>query len=370
MFKNKMNYLMLILLLNGFICAVENTNTKYIETQKKYKQKMVSNPLVFHPGPEGWVNIGGMDIDDSGNLYILDQGTGELYKFAKDGKLLNKTGRMGQGPGEFQRPYNLFVSLIDGVYVHDGQSLKLFSDQFKYQKQIQLQDFYHQVFQVNEKCFVGISRQYIQNSKNKMANVLGISILNPIGQTIKTILQFPYPVKKQVLENKRAVSLFIDHYYVSKLSITKTSYGFICAHGRQYKVYKFDHSGNNIGVIEKKEITPIITDYEKKMILKDCFKRMDSLSINTIKTAIHFSKTKPFLNKLLANEKGHIYVQRLGTFKNREKLFQFDVFDAEGKEIDHIALEFSPEIIDKGFYYYFNNNIDETQVIRVSIARK
>ncbi|MBP2681470.1 MAG: 6-bladed beta-propeller, partial [Candidatus Krumholzibacteriota bacterium] len=48
--------------------------------------------------------------DDSGNVYALDAQLNQVVIFSPEGKYLRSIGREGEGPGEFQRPSDLFLS--------------------------------------------------------------------------------------------------------------------------------------------------------------------------------------------------------------------------------------------------------------------
>lgn len=64
--------------------------------------------LFSTPGPMGF--------DASGNLYVLDRQASQVVVIGVDGRLIMSTGRRGEGPGEFQIPYDLLV-WRDGRFV-------------------------------------------------------------------------------------------------------------------------------------------------------------------------------------------------------------------------------------------------------------
>ena len=91
--------------------------------------KTVSNPATgFAPAatvklPELW-RVGGdsdaeedlfgvisdIDIDASGDVYLLDSQLSEVKVYSKDGEYLRSMGREGEGPGEFRRPSAMFFT--------------------------------------------------------------------------------------------------------------------------------------------------------------------------------------------------------------------------------------------------------------------
>jgi len=66
-----------------------------------------------------WV---GVFVDSDGNIYVTDAMDYSLKKFDSNGNLLKKTGRKGQGPGEFMAP-RLLDSSDNFLYVTDQHKL-------------------------------------------------------------------------------------------------------------------------------------------------------------------------------------------------------------------------------------------------------
>jgi len=54
--------------------------------------------------------IGEIDSDDAGNVYLLDIQLSEVKLFSSDGSYIRTIGREGEGPGEFRRPIDLFLT--------------------------------------------------------------------------------------------------------------------------------------------------------------------------------------------------------------------------------------------------------------------
>lgn len=50
-----------------------------------------------------------IDVDEDGNVYVLDDGNKNIVVFSADGELVRTMGREGQGPGEFQQTRGLAV---------------------------------------------------------------------------------------------------------------------------------------------------------------------------------------------------------------------------------------------------------------------
>jgi len=79
-------------------------------------------------------------IDSEGNLYVCDYQAHDIKVFNSSGKFLNRIGRQGQGPGEFNMPFNLALTkerLI--VWEISNRRFSVFSNKGGYLKSIQVQ---------------------------------------------------------------------------------------------------------------------------------------------------------------------------------------------------------------------------------------
>jgi len=75
------------------------------------------------------------DTDSTGNIYALDINDFQLKKFNPEGELIAKTGREGNGPGEFKRNYYTVSKLPNAVAAASVKevSIHLFSNNLEYQ---------------------------------------------------------------------------------------------------------------------------------------------------------------------------------------------------------------------------------------------
>lgn len=67
-----------------------------------------------------------LDVDDSGNVYIVENSNGHegIYVFNSEGAYINKIGRSGRGPGEFQALFDINVA-GDQIFTLDGTLLRI-----------------------------------------------------------------------------------------------------------------------------------------------------------------------------------------------------------------------------------------------------
>lgn len=70
-----------------------------------------------------------------GKLLILDRENGSIDAYDVKGKLIQKTGRKGSGPGEFRSPSRLLV-YKDWIYIYDRPFIHVFNHDFHFSRRV------------------------------------------------------------------------------------------------------------------------------------------------------------------------------------------------------------------------------------------
>ncbi|MCK4825914.1 6-bladed beta-propeller, partial [bacterium] len=85
-----------------------------------------------------------IDVDEEGNIYVLDIKETHIKVFNSDGRLIRIIGRKGQGPGEFQRPFTIQITAKNEIVIFDPMPLKLlfFSSEGEYKKSISIEKLF------------------------------------------------------------------------------------------------------------------------------------------------------------------------------------------------------------------------------------
>ena len=65
-------------------------------------------------------------VDGAGNIYALGRFNNGVFKFARDGKFVNRFGSGGDQPGQFRAPYSIAVDGYGRVYVGDIKGIQIF----------------------------------------------------------------------------------------------------------------------------------------------------------------------------------------------------------------------------------------------------
>lgn len=106
-----------------------------------------SNSNIIHLSPDGEVkriikvadkvgedvSFDKVAVDGSGNIYALEDHQESIFKFAPDGKYINRFGGKGKEAGQLSSPHNLAVDGQGRVYVSDlGRGVQVFDGNGRY----------------------------------------------------------------------------------------------------------------------------------------------------------------------------------------------------------------------------------------------
>jgi len=69
--------------------------------------------------------IVGVAVDGDGQVYLLDSQINVVHVFSPDGEFLREIGREGEGPGEFRRPEDMFLTGEGNIAVMQGMPGKI-----------------------------------------------------------------------------------------------------------------------------------------------------------------------------------------------------------------------------------------------------
>jgi hypothetical protein len=366
--KNKIIFLFLALILFVWVCSTRSPEeTSEWKGTIEYMDgiKVVKNPGEplyghLHLDLEKDLSLGSEEdeaymfyraedigVDSEGNIYVLDTGNYRILKYDSEGNHLQTIGRKGQGPGELDTPYGMFLSFENIIYVHDGMRIKAFKKNGSFIQETILESFTHDIFVDLNRNIWGIGRLPSEEGRTR-----SIIKLNKNGKLEKIIADFPPPKVAVRSEGGRGVMFFIGHEYVPQLSfIPIDEKTLLYAHSSNYRLHLIDENGepellittdaprSSISQQEKDEVYKKNSDFEKKWP-KD-----------VVKDAIQFPPHRPFFNKILADNRGRIYVERVKSVLDKSDTLEFDIFSRDGYYLYRAGLPVSPELIKNGFLY-------------------
>lgn len=195
-----------------------------------------------------FMHASSIDLDRSGNLYVLDKRSFKVFKYDPSGKLMKVFGGQGQGPGEFVQPGTVNARK-DTVFVTDFEGFKIhkFDTEGNYITSKQIEDMSHFPF-TPSKC----GKNYITfgSSKNKAfengktLRIIESSLYDSAFNFIKNLSILEYeppapdvehdPYEKGIIAAASDINAYVYEY-------SKT----------QYKIDVYDTDGNKVREIRK-----------------------------------------------------------------------------------------------------------------------
>jgi len=268
-----------------------------------------------------------MDVDNDGNIYVLDGKEKKIKVFDSAGKFVKKFGEEGQGPGELNLPVSLQVTPAREIVISDASNQKLM------------------FFSLGGKLLREMStaikaRGLVLPLFDSQGNIVGQQIVQAEGKIMREVRKY----------DRELNSLFtlasVDITGVIQGKIDPFRMVFSYQFGKDNIIYCSDLDKYEIKVFnpEGKLIKRILKDYEPvKLTEKDkeeFFGRMPEIDPQA-KERIKFSEVFPAYQNFTMDEKWRLFVMTFEKGKDKREYY-LDVFDEEGKYIAKFSFKGEP----------------------------
>lgn len=304
-----------------------------------------------------------IDVDDQGNIYVLEGGNCRLQKFDLTGQYLQTIGKKGQGPGEFESPSRLFLDKENNIYVSERQKRKIhmFNSKGEFVKIIHLSNTTTSFFIAPDKNIFGIA-----NIRTEEESKRCVVKMDPKGEIIKNIAQFATirPVRRKGTGNGVA-TFSISHQYNPALYFSRAfNNKHLYAHSSEYSLFQVNLEGDLELIIKKEEPQHLISQKEKNKIYERFSDLEERWSKGVVKEAVKFPSHRPFFNKIATDERGRIYVSRVKPVIDESEEVEFDIFSKEGYYLYKTKLPFTPAVIKNSYFYEYYSS-EETGEVKI-----
>ena len=283
--------------------------------------------------------------DRDNNIYVLDQIACKVYKFSPDGKLLLTFGNKSQGPGDFERPHDIYVTDTGRIVVCEESSFISFFDKYgKFIKRLNVQK--------------GLALSYMNDNlyygwvwgKEKREQILIDSQSNTVASFFSVAMDvssisFPDESGRLVLFT------YTEKEYTPFLLFSRYRDRSAIGVGNLYEILILDKKGNVLSKITRDIQPQKINSREKKSFMKK-LGEMENWSQQIIKK---FEKkiptVKTYYDKILISEK-HLFVFRIkNDVTDEDSPIPIDVFSLEGEFLGTSQMPSKPLLISDKFMY-------------------
>ena len=268
-----------------------------------------------------------MDVDNDGNIYVLDGKEKKIKVFDSAGKFVKKFGEEGQGPGELNLPVSLQVTPAREIVIGDASNQKLMFFSLE-------GDF------LREMSTAIKARGLVLPLFDSQGNIVGQQIVQADGKIIREVRKYDREL------NSLFTMASVDITGVIQGKIDPFRMVFSYQFGKDNIIYCSDLDKYEIKVFnpEGKLIKKILKDYEPvKLTEKDkeeFFGRMPEIDPQA-KERIKFSEVFPAYQNFTMDEKWRLFVRIFEKGKDKREYY-LDVFDEEGKYIAKFSFKGEP----------------------------
>lgn len=292
-----------------------------------------------------------IDVDDAGNIYVLDTKAAHIKVFDENGTFVKTIGKKGEGPGEAERPRFLQITLQEEIMVCDASSGRIlfFDMSGKFLRKISIAKF---TMFMNQKrdlrgntvgSYMVFSDQPVQELKKfneEMESILDINTL-------------------KMLKRPRIDARFPRQYW----QINKDG-SIIWGVNTRYELQVINPDGKvTKKIIKDYDPVSITKEYKEKWI-KETFGEEGPMP----GTKFVWGKHHLAFRDIRRDDEGRIFVQTYEKIGESSGGY-YDIFDSEGRYIAKVFLEVEPLVWKKNKMYTIYEDGDGYRFIkRFSVA--
>jgi len=354
----------LLILFVCFFIIIPSVNAQKIKIKTENGIPVVYNPKEPVPPPEGpsrlmltedlcigedeagdfvFSEIRTIEVDNEGNIYVLDSKEVCVKVFDKNGKHVRTFGKKGQGPGELQFPGRMHLFRGKEMMIYDGGNNRL------------------SYYSLDGECLKEIPAGKYRFSRaipDSNGNIIGQLLIfgDKIVTEIKIFDSELNPVHEIAALEEEGISTNVLNMMRPVISVRVMENDHIVwGASSRYEICVVNPEGTTIRKIVKDYDPVKITEADKEEMINERFG--DRGVPEGIK--LEFPKNYNPFYYLICDDEGRIYVQTYE--KDKQGDVYFDVFDTEGRYIARFSLpeDEIPYIIKKNKMYSYIRESEE-----------
>ncbi len=308
--------------------------------------ELVETLTIGHKEDEFLGIINGVDIDNNGNIYVLDFKKHCFKIFDSQGHFIRSIGKLGMGPQDLYEPTMLKVDSSGKIFVVDNsRRVRVFDSNGMLLKIARLRQNPLLSFVAPDGSLIGTRTQRISDKMYYRKILLKIS---PDGSSV--IKEY---LTKNIADRIRLSSgdiiISINEFTHDICYFLSKSGNLYCGDSDNYKIFIYDKQDVLTKEIHRAEEKSSISAEEKDNLVRDYYgDRYDNGTKSKLKDLI--PDYKPFFFSLLVDDKERLYVFKRYTAAENE-LLTVDIFDSSGQYIYRTRMAMVPILIHAGYLY-------------------
>ncbi len=288
-------------------------------------------------------NLNGLAVNDEERIFAIDNQAADIKVFDKYGKFIKTIGERGQGPGEFSRPYHIFISRQKEVVIFDiaNRRFSYFSFEGEFLKNVSTAKYNFGLSSADsEGNIIGLVPD--RDPENP---VYALRKFDPDLNPLMTYVTSPYP-DPQVYNPFRPRAQWT-------LSVNDE---IIHSFPETYEIRIFNAEGKEIRRIIKEYAPERVTQKMREMAKKQVERLGDTFRLE-------IPEYYPPIRNISVDEKKRIFVHT-SDLDEKGGEYVYDVFDPEGKFITKINLMSWPGAWKNNKLYMIEQNEEGFQMIK------
>jgi hypothetical protein len=263
--------------------------------------------------------IGGMDADGDGNIYIIDRADAHVRVFDNKGRYLRTIGHKGEGPGETQFPVFIQITSKNEVFVYDYAGRAV---------------FYSLAGRFLRQSPTG--RPCLPVKLDSSGNLTGLEISAPppVGGIILKKFDSGFRLIAVIAREEQGISKVLDIGKPALCCCAMPSDQLVWGNSGEYVLHVLNVKGDLVKTIEKEYDPVAITSKDK-----EAYKKKYEGPLQAGAFRLNFHDHFPAFSAISADDAGRIFVRTYEHVEGTVDSFYYDVFYVDGRYIAKLPLK-------------------------------
>jgi hypothetical protein len=296
-----------------------------------------------------FASIRALQVDEDGNIYVLDFQDCQIKIFDKEGKFVQAVSRKGQGPGEIQLPLTMEITGGDSLVLYDmaKKCFSLFSLSGEFIRQKSAAEYLYLIRVRPDHAGRFIVETPVRTPEKTEYQIL---LLDSDFELINEVVS---------IEEKRTPSGTIDmlspqvHYVVNREGHILFGYT------KNYELQLLDQKGRLLKkIIKDYDPLPVTREVKERMIEE----RFEELGGLPERYKAEFPNHYPPFRYFILDSEERIFVRTYE--KSEDGDYIFDIFDPEGRHLGSRPIPDRPAVLKDGKLYTIEEDAEGYPLVK------